>query len=130
MGFWCSVTVGSNAPWGWLDCWHSTWLCQQAGSEPSSMLAVLLSVSTVLYFPKHFPTHYHTVFFTQSLGGRQSSLLVKKVGVGEMHSARAIAQPLDSKTRGPFHSVQALLYSDTVQPLSASYLLSFIFHSR
>lgn len=51
MGPRCSVIAGSDAPWGPGDqpeSWHSTWLCQQAGSEPSSILAVLLSVSIVL----------------------------------------------------------------------------------
>lgn len=82
---------------------------QQAVSEPLSILAVLLSVSIVLYFPKHFPTHYHTTFSPPSLRGRKSSLLIKKVGFGEVHSARTITQSLDSKTKGPFHSVQLLL---------------------
>lgn len=51
MGLWGSVTAGSDAPWGPRDqpeSRHSMRFCHQAGLEPSSIQAVLLSVSTVL----------------------------------------------------------------------------------
>lgn len=90
------------------------------------MPAVMLSLSIVLYFPKHFLTDCHTSFSPQSSGGRQFLPLIKKVGIGEV-LVQSQHPTSGFKNWGTFRSVQLLYGEALFNPPASIYVPSFIF---
>lgn len=91
--------LGQMHPGDWPESWHSMWLCQQAGSEPSSVLAVLMfGFHCTLVCKALSHSLWHCIFPT--IVRMQAILLFGKESRNwtgaellQVNSARTITQP-------------------------------------